>query len=360
MQFHTFHLANWPDGWTHKQVYDAELDMVHYAEDLGYDGAWIAEHHFRNYGVIPNIMPFAAYVAARTTRIKIGSAIVVLPFHHPLRAAEDAAMVDLLSGGRLMYGFGRGYQGIEFAGFDMRLSEARDRTDEAIDILRQAWSNEPVNHKGQFFEIEDVNVLPKPIQPGGPPLFVASVSPETIGHYAKKGIPFISDPIATRGRCMRAAEEWKQVAAENGHDVSKTNYGSLRGLIIGETDEEAREIGEKAAASQKENTTQINKQSAPLEKTGEFAAGYYYWKDRYLGSNKEIGTDFFWDRIWVAGGPERVRSIVQEFADAGYEHMLFTLGHYPTFSMEDNKRRLKIFAEQVMPHFQTKDRVAAK
>ncbi len=352
MQFHTFHLAHWPDGWSYQQVYDAEMDMIMYAEELGFDGVFLAEHHFRAYGIIPSIMPFAAYVAAKTKRLKIGSGIVVLPFHHPLRAAEEAAMVDMLSGGRLIYGFGRGYQAVEFNGYGMELSEARDRTDEAIDILRLAWTNEEFSFKGKFHEFENVNVLPKPVQAGGPPLYVASVSPETIGHYAKKGIQFITDPIATRGRCMRAAEEWKQVAAEHGHEM-KAAFGTMRGLVIAETDEEAWKLAERSTASQKENSL-INQQSAPVEKTGEFAAGYYYWKDRYLGSNREIGTDFFWDRIWIAGGPERVRQIVQEFQDAGYEHMLFTLGHEPAFSREENKERLRIFAEHVMPHFKSK------
>ena len=350
MEFHTFHLLHWAPGWTQEEVFKYELEMIQYAEDLGYDGVWIAEHHFRDYGICPNIMPFAGFVAARTTKIKIGSAVVVLPFHNPLRAAEDAALVDLLSGGRLMYGFGRGYQSIEFHGFDLSLNEARERTDEAIDIMRLAWTQDHFDYDGKYTKVENVNVLPKPVQKPHPPMWTASVSPETVGHYAKKGIPFITDPIATFSRLKKASDEWRRVAAEHGHDVSDTNFGTLRGLIIAETEKEARKIAERARDSQKDDRI-TNLQSAPIEKTGEFAAGYYYWKDRYLNKNSELTTDFFWDRMWVAGDPDRCIQVVKNIEDMGFKHVLFTLGHAPHVSMEENKRRLKLFAEAVMPHF---------
>ena len=353
MQFHTFHLAHWPEGWTQAQVYKYELDLIQYAEDLGFDGVWLAEHHFRRYGIIPSIMPFAGFVAARTTKVKIGTAIVVVPFHNPIRAAEEAAMIDLLSNGRLMYGFGRGYQAVEFQGFNMALSESRERTDEAIEIMKMAWTNDEFSYNGKYTKVENVNVLPKPVQKGGPPLWTASVSPETIGHYAKKGIPFISDPISTFGRNKRASEEWKQTAAANGHKVDKPNFGTLRGLIIGETEGEALALAEKSWKAQQDNNL-INQQSAPVEKTGEFAAGYYYWKDRYLGANKQLDSNFFWERTWIAGDPERVIRIIRDLESWGFEHMLFTLGHYPTFTLEENKRRLKIFADNVMPEFRKK------
>src|SRR5215472_3095458 len=132
MKFATFHLVHWPEGLTHAGVYARELEMIEAAEELGFDGVWLAEHHFRNYGICPNIMTFAAFVAARTRRLRIGSGIVVLPLHSPIRAAEEAAMVDVLSGGRLDYGFGRGYQSVEFNGFGLALEEARARADESL------------------------------------------------------------------------------------------------------------------------------------------------------------------------------------------------------------------------------------
>jgi len=353
MEFHTFRLLHWPeDEWTHQQVYKYEMEMIEYAEELGFDGAWIAEHHFRNYGICPSIMNFASFVAARTSRIKIGSGVVVLPFHNPLRAAEDAAMVDLLSGGRLMYGFGRGYQGWEFNGFQRSLEEARERTDEALEILKLAWADGPFSYDGKFFKVEDVEVLPKPLQRPHPPMWTAAVSPETVARYAAMGIPFFTEALATFGRCKRASEEWHKIAAENGHDVSNSQLGVQRGLILAETMKEAREMAERSLSFQQAPTI-INKGSAPLERTGEFAASYSFWKDRYLKGNKALDVEMVWDKIWVAGDPDRVRSCVEMFQDMGYKHLMFTLGTPPYVTVEENKRRLKLFAEEVMPHFRS-------
>ena len=353
MEFHTFHLVHWPDQWAQQQVYKYEMEMIEYAEELGFDGAWIAEHHFRDYGICPSVMNFASFVAARTSRIKIGSGIVVLPFHHPLRAAEDAAMVDQLSGGRLMYGFGRGYQSIEFQGFDLSLEEARERTDEALDILKLAWGDGPFSYNGKYTRVENVNVLPKPIQRPHPPLWTAAVSPQTVAHYAAKGIPFFAEALATFGRCSRAAEEWRKVAAEHGHDPNAGQLGVQRGLILGETLEEAREMAERSLAFQQAPTF-INKASAPFERTGEFAASYSFFKDRYLQKNKELDVDAIWDRIWVAGDPERVRACIKNLENMGFKHLMFTVGQAPNVSVEENKRRLRLFAEEVMPHFRSK------
>lgn len=353
MEFHTFHLVHWPKEWSQQDVYKYEMELIQYAEDVGFDGVWLAEHHFRNYGICPSIMPFAAFVAARTRRVKIGSAIVVLPFHHPLRAAEEAAEVDLLSGGRLMYGFGRGYQSIEFQGFNIPLSEARERTDEIVDIMKLAWADAPVTYRGKHYTIENVNVYPKPLQKPHPPMWSAAVSPETIRHQAERGMPFITDPIATFGRCQRAADEWRSIAGPKGFDTSNVAFGCQRGLIIGETEQEARAMALRAHEMGKDENI-VNLQSAPIEKTGEFAAGYYYWKDRYLGKNQELTVDFFWDRVWIAGDPRRCIERLETLEAMGFKHVIFTLGHYPTVTLEMNKRRLKIFSESVIPHFKRK------
>ncbi|MFN0153670.1 MAG: LLM class flavin-dependent oxidoreductase [Gaiella sp.] len=352
MEFHTFHLAHRPDQWDQQQVYKYEMEMIEYAEELGFDGAWIAEHHFRDYGTCPSIMNFASFVAARTSRIKIGSGIVVLPFHHPLRAAEDAAMVDQLSNGRLMYGFGRGYQSVEFQGFDLSLEEARQRTDESLEIMKLAWGDGPFSYAGKYTRVENVNVLPKPVQKPHPPLWTAAVSPETVAHYAAKGIPFFAEALATFGRCGRAAEVWRKVAAEHGHDPSKAELGVQRGLILAETEEEARAMAERALAFQQAPTL-INKASAPLERTGEFAASYSFYKSHYLEKNQALDVDAIWERIWVAGDPDRVRGQIKVLQDLGFKHVMFTVGQAPNVTIEENRRRLRLFAEEVMPHFRS-------
>src|SRR6185369_6874207 len=133
-----------------KEFYDELLEQAQLADELGFDSFWVAEHHFHPYGVIPRAAIWLAAASQRTRRIRLGAAVVVLPFEHPLRTAEDYAMVDLLSNGRLSIGVGSGYLNHEFGGFGISLAEKRERFDEALAIIRKAWSGERVAHEGKF------------------------------------------------------------------------------------------------------------------------------------------------------------------------------------------------------------------
>jgi alkanesulfonate monooxygenase SsuD/methylene tetrahydromethanopterin reductase-like flavin-dependent oxidoreductase (luciferase family) len=178
MKFSAFLLFHRPDQTRSiKDVYDYNLRVAALLEELDFDGLWVSEHHFRDYGTVPNIFTMLAYLAGRTERIRLGSGVVVLPLHDPVHVAEEAAMVDLLSGGRLDLGVGRGYQSIEFDGFGRDLSEARERFDEALDTITGLWANETYQHEGRFYRTGEVNLLPRPVQQPHPPLYVAAVSP---------------------------------------------------------------------------------------------------------------------------------------------------------------------------------------
>src|SRR5439155_9482178 len=167
------------------------------SEELGFDTVWLREHHFTDYGFLANTMVMAAHIAATTSRVRLGTAVVTLPLHHPIRAAEDAALVDVLSNGRLVYGIGRGYQAIEFRALGVPLDEARERTDEAIEIIRKLWTQPQVTHQGRFFQFEDVRLQPKPVQKPQPPMVYASINRDSVLHYAQQGIPFMVDPSLT-------------------------------------------------------------------------------------------------------------------------------------------------------------------
>ena len=155
MEFHTLHLGYGHPGWTDRDVYRHEIAVIRYAEEAGYDGCWAAEHHFKPLEIIPSTLTFLGHIAGTTNRIKIGSAVVVAPLHHPLRIAEDAAELDILSGGRLMFGIGRGYQAMEFEGYGAPIGESRARTDEALDIVRLAWTSDRFSFDGPFHTIEN-------------------------------------------------------------------------------------------------------------------------------------------------------------------------------------------------------------
>jgi len=351
MKFSTFQLVHRPEGSTHEQVYARELAVVEAAEELGFHGVWLAEHHFRNYGICPNIMTFAAFVAARTKRVRIGSAIVVLPLHHPIRAAEEAAFVDVLSSGRLDYGFGRGYQSVEFNGFGLSLEEARARTDEALDILVQAWTQDRVEHAGRFHRIDSVAIYPKPVQKPHPPLFVAAVSPETVEHYARRGVPFLAEGLATFGRLRRAAEVYRRVAAEHGFDPDAGAIGAMRSVCIAET---AAEALERAAAMSALDPAFINQQSAPVDRQGRFVKGYEFWEKRYLSGNAAISLDFYRENIVIAGDPARIVEQIRQLERFGFKQILCNFGHEP----EVVQRSMRLFAREVMPHFRAREALA--
>ncbi len=141
---------------------EATIELAVAAEDLGFDSCWVSEHHFAPDGYLPSVLPVLAAIAVRTRRIGLGSAAVLAPFHHPLRLAEDAAVVDQLSHGRLQIGVANGWRAAEFEGFGVRRAERAGRLEECVAILRQAWGPGAIRFDGRYFQIEDVQVYPKP------------------------------------------------------------------------------------------------------------------------------------------------------------------------------------------------------
>jgi alkanesulfonate monooxygenase SsuD/methylene tetrahydromethanopterin reductase-like flavin-dependent oxidoreductase (luciferase family) len=146
------------------RLYQECLELVDAAEALGFDEVWLSEHHFVDDGYCPSLLPVAAAIAARTKRVRIGTKVMLLPFHDPVRLAEDAAVVDVLSNGRLDLGLAAGYRLAEFAGFNIDPSERGARMDESLQVLRQALTGEPFEYAGRFYRYGRVQVVPPPVQ----------------------------------------------------------------------------------------------------------------------------------------------------------------------------------------------------
>ncbi len=192
MKFGVFSLLSVPDQAREAELVQGELEIDCFAEEAGFDAVWLAEHSTSHYGLICSPQVIAAAIAARTDRIRIGTAVNVLPLNHPVRIAHDFAMVDVLSGGRLNYGVGRGYSPDEFAAFGVSLQEGRERFQEALEIILKAWTQDVFSHDGRFFKIPPTRVVPKPVQQPYPPLYVAATSPETVEWAAQRLIRIIS------------------------------------------------------------------------------------------------------------------------------------------------------------------------
>lgn len=168
-----------------------------HAEALGLESFWVAEHHFATYGLGPDPAVLLAAIAERTRRIRLGTAVATLPFYHPLRAAESFALLDQLSDGRLEFGVGSGYLAHEFAGFGIPPEERRGRMDEALIIIRQAWSGEPIAHAGSFFRLEAPPLNVRPLQPGGPRIHMAVTRAPSAPFVARQGLHLLHVPYIT-------------------------------------------------------------------------------------------------------------------------------------------------------------------
>jgi alkanesulfonate monooxygenase SsuD/methylene tetrahydromethanopterin reductase-like flavin-dependent oxidoreductase (luciferase family) len=177
--------------------YQDTIEQIVHAEALGFDTAWLAELHFNPaFSILPAPLTLAAAVAQRTRRIRLGTAVVLLPLQHPVRTAEEAAVVDILSHGRLELGVGRGMIAIHFQGFNIPRAESRERFEEALTIIKQAWTQERCQFAGKHFQVPETVVVPKPVQTPHPPLRIAANSPETAVFAGTHGYPvFIASPI---------------------------------------------------------------------------------------------------------------------------------------------------------------------
>lgn len=182
-----------PRAWRQEptQLYHAILAQVARAESLGWDDVWLSEHHFLEDGYTPSLLPLAAAMAVRTERIRIGTSVILLPLHDPVRVAEDAATVDVLSGGRFVLGVAGGYRREEFEGFGVPLSERASRMEEALPILRRLLAGERVSCEGQHYRYRDLAIFPRPVQESMP-IWVGGFSPPAARRAARLGDGYIA------------------------------------------------------------------------------------------------------------------------------------------------------------------------
>ncbi len=170
-----------------ERLYAETLDHIQAAEAMGFDVAWVTEHHFIDDEYLPSVIPAAAAIAARTSRITIGTAVLLLPLHDALRVAEDAAVVDVLSGGRLRLGLGLGYKVEEFEAFGVPRRARASLMDEGIEVIRRAWADGPASFEGSHYNFRDINVTPKPVQRPGPEIWLAGRAEAPVRRAARVG-----------------------------------------------------------------------------------------------------------------------------------------------------------------------------
>ncbi len=228
-----------------KQIYDDTRNMVRLAEDIRIDVAWIAEHHFGNYSMCPSPLVMASHLAGVTNRIKLGPAVLVLPLYHPLRVLGELGMVDQLSDGRLIIGYGSGYQAFEFNRFDVPLTENWEITHEAMDILEMGLDQQRVEYQGKYFQIPETP-LSVPMLQSSPRVIIAGNQPEYLRRAARRGYqPIITvgpQPIEAQ---LAVRSHVAKHYAEEGIGDDRLPLAISRMIYVTDSKDEARDAAER-------------------------------------------------------------------------------------------------------------------
>ncbi|GEL25045.1 luciferase [Pseudonocardia sulfidoxydans NBRC 16205] len=205
-----------------EQIYDDLLDLAVLAEQVGFDSFWLSEHHGVPDGWLPSLMPVAAAIAARTTSLRIGTGIAVAPFYDPIRLAEDAAVLDILSKGRFDLGLAVGYRQEEFETFGVKRSERGGRLDEIVEILRAAWRG-PVDHHGKYYSYDGVDVTPKPGSKTVP-IYLGGIAEEAVMRAARGADGFLSSGTSDFETLAERIDKVRAAGARDDLDVCVTKY----------------------------------------------------------------------------------------------------------------------------------------
>lgn len=247
-KFGVFSLSQIPDQSRRAEAMRESIEEFVYAEELGYDTAWVAEHLFSTYGIAASSQLVAAAVAIATQRIRIGTAVSVIPFNHPLRTAADFGLVDVLSNGRLNFGVGRAYQPHEFAGLNLEMAESREMFDEGMDVILQAWTEETVHPDGKHWPSAGrVESLPKPIQQPTPPIYQAAISAPSFATAAERGWHLqLAAPFSYRtyreewvDRLAGLLDEYEAACLKLGRNPRSAERAILIPFFCGPTEEQA-------------------------------------------------------------------------------------------------------------------------
>ena len=230
-----YDFRNPPDsGIAMPRLYSEVLEQIAWADEVGFDLVWFTEHHFVEDGYLPSWIPVAAAAAARTRRVRFSCDVCLLPFNNPVRLAEDLAVLDNLSNGRVEVGVGLGYAPHEFRGFGIPVAQRVSRSDEGLEVLRRCFSGERFSFKGQRYEFNDVLITPGYVQHGGPPLWVAAMSRAGAQRAARFGCHLLP-----QGDRTETLDVWREELAASGRDTSTQRVGIIRSVLV--TDDAARD-----------------------------------------------------------------------------------------------------------------------
>jgi alkanesulfonate monooxygenase SsuD/methylene tetrahydromethanopterin reductase-like flavin-dependent oxidoreductase (luciferase family) len=247
MKFGVLQFFSWPGRRVPlEKVYERAFQRMMIMDESGYDAVWLAEHHFSTYSVCPSVHIMGTHIAANTKHLRIGTAVSLASFYHPLRLAEEVALLDQISGGRVNWGAGRGFDPTEHRIFGVDPQDSYAKFRESVEIVLKAWNDEKVTHDGRFWKFDDVEVLPKPRQ-DPMPVWIAATSENALDWAGEQGFSIMMDPHATHAEIAGKRKYYEQRLAAAGHAVGGRDIPMARTLAMGATVEEAHAVGTRGA-----------------------------------------------------------------------------------------------------------------
>jgi len=316
-------------------------DFVDYnveAEALGYDSTFVVEHHFTGFGQVSATLNLLTWVAARTATLRLGTAVMVLPWHNPVLLAEQAATIDLLSGGRLEFGVGKGYRANEFAGFCIPIEEADARFEESLELIVKAWtSNERFSHRGRFWNFENIIVEPPTRQKPHPPIWMAAGQPDSIVKVARRGCKLMLDQFASMATIIERFNIYKAEVERLGRRFDAQDVAVARAFYVAKDADDKRQAVETRLAGQ-------NRMAKVAVPPGGARTSSMLSFDYTLGAAEESA---------LYGSPDEIAAKLDVLRKAGVEHVLLN-------GPQGSRENLRRFAKEVMPAYVGKKALAAE
>lgn len=347
MKFGVFILGDKPSHLTHAEVFDRVLEEARWAEELGYDEVWLAEHHFSPYGTLADLPLVAAAIAAQTERIRIGTACMVAPFHDPIQLAERIAMVDNLSNGRFDAGFGRGYQAHEFKGFGVPMEEATARYQECLQIVEGLLTQENFSYDGKFWQLDDVTIHPRPVQQPIPLWCTVMKTPSSFDWMAEKGYKaIIGNPYQVDPDLQGALDIYLDTRRAKGMSDAKEEVWALLNAFVDEDDAFARNYPRESVELSIDTHRAY---SNPFERGGEVPADYKAYADWFEKHDKQSYEQVLNSHLTLMGSPDRLVEKMKTVIDMGWHNVMLRMSRGGAMDRAKVYNSMKLFAEEVIP-----------
>jgi alkanesulfonate monooxygenase SsuD/methylene tetrahydromethanopterin reductase-like flavin-dependent oxidoreductase (luciferase family) len=336
------------------ETYRDELSLADMAEGLGFDSVWTLDHHFTGYVMSPDPTQLLSYVAGRTKRIQLGTAVIVLPWHDPVEIAEKIALLDLVSGGRTIFGFGRGAATVEYKGFRIPMEEARDRFVESAIIIRKGLTQESFSFDGKYYKIPEIQIRPRPVSHPEDRFYASTVSPESSDIMAKLGFGVLIIAQRSWDDTAKDYNRYCETAAANGFRP-RPPIGLLN-ILVAEDQREAAELGNVHMEAMWDSVERHYKFSdghlSGVKGYEHYAKMAKTYSKLNADAEAKVKAVEFYRSLHAEGTPAQVLEKLRYVHNTvPLEHVIgtFAFGGLPYPKLE---RSFKLFAEKVLPVLQ--------